>query len=51
MFSSGTIPLMAEMMNLSCMEVVTFIKCCFRKGDGVAKIKVSESLITLLISV
>lgn len=41
--------LTAEMINLSFKEVFTFFKCCFKKGEGVAKIKVSESLIAWLI--
>ena len=42
MFSSGTIPLIAETMILFSKEPVNLCKCCFKKGEGVAKIKISE---------
>ena len=42
MFSSGTIPLIAETMIFFSRLFLSFFKCCFRKGDGVAKISMSE---------
>lgn len=44
MFSSGTIPLIAETMNLSLSSTVNFDKAFFRNADGMAKMIISESL-------
>ena len=36
-------------MNLSAIDVFTFFRCCLKKGEGVAKINVSDSLMAWLI--